>query len=131
MKNLRMFLVVLFLSGFVVFPVTGKSAQKFPDGASVAAKWSDGEYYLAVIKSCTDGNYEVDYADGSQGTVSEGAIKFIPAKLVLTAGDKVYAVWSGAKFYPGTVEKVTAKGAVIRWDDGSEPSEVEFGKIFK
>lgn len=113
------------------FSVNGEAAAKFTTGAKVAAKWTDGEYYLAVIKSFTDGNYEVDYDDGSQGTVAEADIQSIPAKLKLAAGDKVYAVWSGSKFYPGTVEKTTAKGAVVKWDDGSQPSMVEFGKIFK
>ena len=109
------------------------SAQtvKFTAGMKVAAKWSDGEYYLAKITKITDGQFDVDYEDGSQGTVAETDLKIVPAKPKLAKGDKVLAVWSGSKFYPGTVTEVKPKGAIIQWDDGSAASMVEYGKIIK
>jgi len=127
-KNLTMLLVAFSL---MAFAVNAGTAPNFTVGKTVAAKWSDDNYYLAKIKAVTDGKYEIDYEDGSQGTVSEEEMKEIPAKPVLNVGDKVLAVWSGGKFYSGTVEEVKAKGAIVKWDDGSEPSMVEFGKIIK
>ena len=130
-KYLTILSAAFLLITFTVFPQTGNTASKFVPGMSVAAKWSDGGYYLAVIKASNDGNYEVEYADGTQGSVSEGDMLEIPATVKLTAGDKVIAVWAGAKFYTGTVQEVKPDGAVVKWDDGSEPSLVEFGKIVK
>ena len=100
-------------------------------GMTVAAKWTDGNYYLAVIKSVNGTAYAVDYADGTSGEVTEGEILQIPPTPSLKKGDSVLAVWSGACFYPGQVKEVTPSGALIAWDDGSAPSTVEYGKIIK
>ncbi len=103
----------------------------FTVGMTVAAKWSDGSYYLAEIKAVNNDKFDVAYADGDKGSVPASDIKEIPAKLTLAAGDKVFAVWNNAKFYSGTVQEVKTSGAVIKWDDGTTASEVPFGKIIK
>ena len=108
-----------------------KDAPSFTVGMTVAAKWSGEQYYLAVIKTAKDDKFDVEYADGTKGAVTSAEMKVIPATLTLAKGDKVLAVWSGAKFYPGTVEEAKATGALVKWDDGSAPSEVAFGKIMK
>lgn len=110
---------------------TTTQASNYKVGMKVAAKWKDNNYYLAEIKAVNNDKYDVAYADGDKGTVSADDIKEVPAKPTLKTGDKVLAVWTTAKFYSGTVKEVKANGAVIKWDDGTAPSEVAFGKIVK
>lgn len=110
---------------------TTPKAPTFKVGMTVAAKYYDNDYYLAEIKAINNDKYDVAYADGDKASVYASDLKEIPAKLTLATGDKVLAVWQKAKFYPGTVQEVKASGAVIKWDDGSAPSEVAFGKIIK
>lgn len=110
---------------------TTPAAPTFSVGMTVAAKWKDNYYYLAEIKAVNSDKFDVAYADGDKATVPSGDLKEIPAKLTLKTGDKVLAVWDKSRFYPGTVQEVKAGGAVIKWDDGSSPSEVAFGKIIK
>lgn len=110
---------------------TTPKAPTFSVGMTVAAKYYDNDYYLAEIKAVNNDKYDVAYADGDKASIYASDMKEIPAKLTLTTGDKVLAVWTKAKFYSGTVQEVKASGAVIKWDDGSAPSEVAFGKIIK
>ncbi len=115
--------------GAAVMPQKG-DARKWAAGMKVAAPWTDGNYYLAVIRSLNGDMADVDYADGTSGTVESSTLREIPARPKLSAGYPVLAVWStGARFYGGVVLQVKPKGAVIQWDDGSEPSLVVFGKI--
>lgn len=100
-------------------------------GRQVMAKWRDGNWYLATIRSEDNGKYQVDYADGDKGVVTSDQIRRIPHKPNLSVGDKVWAVWTRARFYSGTVKEVRGDGVVVRWDDGSSPSFVAFGKVRK
>lgn len=110
---------------------TTPKAPTFSVGMTVAAKWQDNNYYLAEIKAVNNDKFDVAYADGDTATVTVGDLKAIPAQPTLKAGDKVLAVWDKARFYSGTVQEVKASGALVKWDDGSTPSEVPFGKIIK
>lgn len=103
----------------------------FSEGMTIAAKWSDNNYYLAVISKIENDIVNVNYTDGTEGSVTKSDLKVIPTTLNLNIGDKVLAVWAGSRFYPGTVEQVTTTGALVKWDDGSAPSEVLFGQIIK
>jgi len=105
--------------------------KAFDVGSTVAAKWSDGNYYLAVISSISGESYNVNYADGTTGSVTTADILAIPSTTNFSVGDKVIAVWSSARFYPGTIEQLTKGGAMVKWDDGSAASEVAFGQIIK
>lgn len=110
---------------------TGKITGKLEEGSTVAAKWSDGKWYLGYIAKINKTSYDVNYADGDKSSVSKSDI--IPvSKTTFKKGDKVMAVWSdGAQFYDGVVVKTEKDGAVIKWDDGSSESLVEYGKIIK
>jgi len=113
--------------------VTERKYGAFAEGVTVAAKWTNGSYYSAVItKANDDGTYDVDYDDGTKGKAIAAAdmIELDP-NLKLNVGDKVQGVWSGARFYKGTVEKIDGTTVIIKWDDGSKPSGVELGQIFK
>ena len=133
MKNKRFLLIiaVFILLILMVGALSCKKSGKFKIGESVAAKWSDDNYYLAVIKTANGGMYEVDYADGDKGSVQEADILKIDPNISLATGDKVIAVWTTARFYSGVIEEVKSGSAIVKWDDGSEPSEVMFGKIVK
>ncbi|MBI5541972.1 MAG: DUF4537 domain-containing protein [Bacteroidia bacterium] len=129
MKKFIVFTLLLAVTG--IFTQSCKTESQFKTGMSVAAKWTDGNYYLATIKTITGETYAVDYADGSNGEVKVTDLKLITEKSDLKAGDKVQAVWAGAKFYPGKIKELKEKGAIIIWDDGTTESEVVFGKIMK
>ena len=131
-------LVIVFLASFLMLSSCKKENSKvittgnsFSIGMTVAAKWMDSNYYLAVIQKVDGNNYDVIYADGATGSVKKEDLRTIPAQISLNVGDKVLAVWAGARFYPGTVEEVTETGATIKWEDGSAPSAAIFGQIIK
>lgn len=108
-----------------------KNTVNLKTGMTVAAKWTDNNYYLATITSINGDKYAVDYTDGSKGEVKSSDLKVPNEKSELKAGNKVLAVWAGSKFYSGTIKEIKESGAVITWDDGTEDSEVAFGKILK
>jgi hypothetical protein len=54
------------------------AGSAFEVGQSVAARWSDGNMYLAVIRAIVGDNYKVDYADGDKGGVTADQIRRIP-----------------------------------------------------
>lgn len=107
------------------------ASPSFSPGQTMAAKWTDGNWYLAKIESVSGGRYNVLYADGDRGSVAQDQIQVIPMRPHLIAGERVLAVWSGAKFYSGIILEVRGNGAVVKWDDGSTPSLVEYGKILR
>jgi hypothetical protein len=98
-------------------------------GDSVAALWTDGNYYLATVSQLGDGNVTVTYVDdGSTGTVKENEVRAIPEQ-TFAVGDRVMAVWSAGRFYPGEIASVDGTSYTVKWDDGSTPSTVEVTKI--
>jgi hypothetical protein len=98
-------------------------------GDSVAAVWTDGNYYLATVTEVGAGQVTVQYVDdGSTGTVDAAQVRAVPAA-VFAAGDRVLAVWSAGRFYPGEVTAVDGESCTVKWDDGSTPSAVEVMKV--
>lgn len=112
---------------------TPTEIAKYKVGDVVATQWTDGFLYPAKVTAVNGLKYNVDFDDGSKGTdYEESKLQLLPATLDLKVGDGVMASWTGTgKFYSGTVKEVKADGAIVKWDDGSDPSEVKFGKIFK
>lgn len=101
-------------------------------GTHVAAKWTDGDYWGATITGNSGGKYQVKYDDGTEGEVGEAELKSITPKEDIKVGDKVLAVWStNGKMYKGEVQELQATGAIIKWDDGSEPSLATYSNITK
>lgn len=101
-------------------------------GTHVAAKWSDGAYWGATVTGNANGKYQIKYDDGSQGEVTVAELKQITPKSDIKAGDHVLAVWStNGKMYPGTVQEIQSNGAMVKWDDGSQASFVDFNNITK
>lgn len=109
----------------------GKITGKLEEGSLVAAKWSDGKWYLGSIAKINKTTYDINFADGDKASVTKNDI--IPvSKTKFKNGDKVMAVWSdGTLFYDGVIVKTEKDGAVVKWDDGGSESLVEYGKIIK
>lgn len=103
----------------------------FEVGQSVAAKWTDGNMYLATIAAVDGDSFKVDYADGDKGTVTADQMVVLEEKPALAVGDRVMAVWGKARFYPGVVTAIKSGGPVVKWDDGSAPIVVAWGKVYK
>jgi hypothetical protein len=101
----------------------------FAVGDSLAAVWTDGALYLATVTAVDGANVTVTYADdGSSGTVAAADCRPI-SDTAFTVGDRVLAVWASGRFYPGEVSAVEGTTYTVTWDDGSDPSQVEAGKI--
>jgi hypothetical protein len=139
-KNLNMKTKILMLSVlmafFLAFGFTSCSSTPAEDtykvGTHVAAKWSDGEYWGATVTGNAGGKYQVKYDDGTEGEVTAADMKSITPQAEIKVGDKVLGVWmTNGKMYKGTVQELQAGGAIVKWDDGSEPSLVAFSNITK
>jgi len=106
-----------------------QSAAPFAAGQSVAATWTDGSLYLATVTAVDGENVTVTYSDdGSSGTVPATDVRAIP-DTTFAVGDRVRAVWASGRFYQSEVSKVDGTTYTVKWDDGSQPSTVEAGKI--
>ena len=105
------------------------SVAPFAAGQSVAAKWGESSLYLATVTAIDGENVTVTYTDdGSSGTMPATDVRAIP-DTAFAVGDRVRAVWAGGRFYQGEVSKVDGTTYTVKWDDGSDPSTVEAGRI--
>jgi hypothetical protein len=102
--------------------------EKLAKGTTVAAK-EKTSWYLATVVSQDGDDVKVRYYDQTEATLPRSEVKLPLAKKEIKDGADVMAVWKTGRFYMGTVKSVTKTGALIRWHDGSPPSESEFGKI--
>jgi hypothetical protein len=132
---------MLFIAGCgTTAPVTENTTDsttteiaKYKVGDTVVAEWVSGFWYPATVIAVNGTKYDLGFDDGSSGDdYEEAKLKPLPATLDLKVGDRVLASWTGTgKLYPGSVQEVKTDGVIVKWDDGSEPSEVKFGKIIK
>jgi len=125
----KLFYVLLFLVLSIIVFTFCSSKSSYTVGMTVAAKWTDGNYYLATITKIESGKYFVKYADGAEGEAKDYDLRNTAKKSDLSNGKKVIAVWVGSKFYSGTIKELKPSVAVISWDDGTADSEVEYDKI--
>lgn len=131
MKKLILSLVSALFLSFALVSCGGKD-DPYKVGTHVAAKWSDGAYWGATITGNNNGKYQIKYDDGTNGEVTAAELKSITPKDEIKVGDHVLAVWStNGKMYKGTVQEIQGAGAMVQWDDGSQPSFVDFRNITK
>lgn len=97
---------------------------------NVCAKYSS-VWCEAEIISDENGEIKVKYYDGVEATLTSADIKYPLEKDQIKAGDRVMAVWQKGSFYDGEITEVKEDGAIVKWDDGSSPSLVAYGKIVK
>ncbi len=103
---------------------------EFAAGTAVAAKWGGDAYYIAKVTGFTDGGkYRVEYGDGDKGEVEARDMVRVSADRGIAVGARVLACWTGARMYPGVVTMRTQDRYTVKWDDGSQPSEVPREKI--
>ncbi len=108
---------------------TSGTSSSFSVGQRVAAKWTDGKYYLATIKTADGDDYGVHYADGDKGVVHGKDMHAIAPPGTLQVGDHVMAVWKGAQMYPGVITSMSGGKALVKWDDGDTPLAVPEDRI--
>lgn len=98
-------------------------------GEAVAARWRRA-WYLAEVTSVDAGVHAVRYADGETGSLSAGDVIPVALAAEIAAGERVLACWNGKpQMFPGTVVSKSDEGCVVRWEDGTKPSEVPFGQV--
>lgn len=101
----------------------------FSAGQSVAAVWTDGNLFLATITKVEGDKITVQYADDQTiRTVAKSDVRPIPRK-TWAVGEKVQAVWTSGRFYPGVITREVGASYEVKWDDGSEPTDVTVEKI--
>ena len=122
MKTLTSLLFVLTL----LLPALTRplSAAEPKVGDTVAAPWSDVNFYLATITAIADGNASVLYEDGDKGSVPLDKVSAVVKDATFAVGDHVLAAWKGARMFPGVVTAVSEAVCIIKWDDGDAPLQV-------
>jgi hypothetical protein len=105
------------------------ASSGFAAGDSVAATWTDGNLYLANVTAVDGDEVTVTFVDdGSSLAVAAAGVRTIP-ETAFAVGDRVLAVWQNGRFYPAEISAADGSTYTVAWDDGSEPSPVEAGRI--
>lgn len=108
---------------------TAPASAAFKVGDRVAAPFG-GALYLGSVTAINGDKASVIYDDDQQTReVSLSDLTLVVPK-TWNVGDKVMAVWSSAKFYPGTITAANGDTYTVKWDDGSAPTDVAAAKIF-
>jgi hypothetical protein len=105
-------------------PLHADPKESINTGDSVAAMWSDGNYYIGTVKSGKGESFHILFEDGDKLTVNAAKIFVIHADNELHVGDHVMAVWKEARMFPGVVLAVGHETCLVKWDDGETPMEV-------
>ncbi len=96
---------------------------------AVAARWKK-QWFLATVTSVESGVHAVRYADGDTGALSAADLVPVATAAEIAVGDRVLACWGGKpEMFPGSVASKTDRGCVVKWEDGTKPTEVPFGQI--
>jgi hypothetical protein len=116
----------------VLVPAAALAQQGLSAGIFVAARWSDGNWYYAKVTAVKGGSFSISYVGGGDADVLDKAdVRALPAGVAYKAGQRVLAVWPDEylRFYAGTIVSVGKASAVVRWEDGSDDTEVPLGRI--
>lgn len=111
--------------------IVEKPSSKYGVGKRVASLWSGSDYYMAVIRE-DFGNkkYRILYDDGTNSEANESQFLPLLKPEMYKEGIKVLAVWqSKGKLYAGKIQEVYSHGALVKWYDGSAPSEARWDSI--
>jgi hypothetical protein len=123
--------IYCFVLGFVFFVATlvpGFAADP-KVGDTVAAKWTDGGFYVGTVTGLAADGANVLYEDGDKRTVPLAELAVLSKDTVFKTGDHVIAAWKGAKMFPGVVTAVTDATCTVKWDDGDAPIDVAKGRM--
>ncbi len=98
-------------------------------GAIVAAQWKSA-WYRARITEVRDGTYAVRYDDETSGRVALPGLVPVARLNELLVGDRVLACWDGQpRMYPGWVGAVSGQNVIVRWEDGTAPTQVPVNAV--
>jgi hypothetical protein len=83
-------------------------------GKRVCAKWGESWYDAKVVSSNGDKTHVIYYDNVEYDVSTATDIKeLIKGKEDLKVNDKVYAIWTSGKFYPGKVQSISNDGAMV------------------
>ena len=121
--------LITILAAFCLAAFTAASAGDANPGDRVAAKFSDGAWYLATATAARGAQIDVLYDDGDKATVPAADVIAIPRGTAFKTGDIVLAPWKTAQMFPGTVTAATRFTVTVKWDDGDEPLEIASDRV--
>ncbi len=98
-------------------------------GDTVAAKWTDGSFYVGTITGLAADGANVLYEDGDKRTVPLAELTVLSKDTAFKVGDHVIAAWKGAKMFPGVLTAVNDGTCTVKWDDGDAPLDVAKGRM--
>jgi hypothetical protein len=98
-------------------------------GDTVAAKWTDGGFYVGTVIGISGASANILFDDGDKLTVPPADILVLSKDVAFKVGDHVIAAWKGAKMFPGVLTAVTETTCTVKWDDGDAPIEVAKGRM--
>ena len=128
-RNLSLLLALLVLTLVLPQRTQADPRERITAGDTVAAQWSDGNYYIGKVKGAEGDGFHIIYEDGDELTVKPAHIFVMRSDSEFRVGDHVMAVWMGARMFPGVVSAVNADTCVVKWDDGDTPLEVKKGRM--
>jgi hypothetical protein len=100
-------------------------------GSAVAAKWSDGSYYLATVTAVSQQGFHILYEDGTQSILQGNDMIPVPRQPDLHPGDRVLACWTDSCMYPGVVTADKGVTFTVVWEGGGSPMDVVAGRIVR
>jgi len=115
------------IKGAVVPPPD--TASPFAVGQTVAAKWTDGNLWLAKVTSVTGDQIKVEFTDDHSTLSVPVADVHAVTEKTWGVGSDVLAVWTAGRFYPGQITAADGGTYTVKWEDGSTPSKVTSDKI--
>lgn len=109
----------------------GKATGTLEVGSLVAIKWYDGKYWFARIESFKGEEFYCLTGDNQFASVDKKDMIAITEKTDYKVGDIVLATWKDMRFYSGSIDKIEKDGAIVKWDDGSDPILVKFNMMYQ
>lgn len=93
-------------------------------GTTGAAKWRDGNFYMATVVQASAGKLGILYDDGDKWMISPSDFIPIDFQTPFAIGDHVLAAWKGAQMFSGVITVVGEISVTVEWDDGDPPLDV-------
>lgn len=132
MKRTPLFLLLLaVLLVAIACPAQADPKPRIAVGDSVAAQWSDGNYYVGTVTAINGAKFKILYEDGDRKTVDAAQVFELRDDRPFAVGDRVLAAWKGAQMFPGVIVAVNTVTCRVKWDDGDAPMEVKKSRMIR
>jgi hypothetical protein len=126
---MKPFVALVLLGIASLFSAVSALAADPKVGDTVAAKWTDGKFYIGTVSALSAGGANVQYEDGDKRTVPLDELIVLSKDADLHVGDHVLAAWKLGKMFGGVITAVTPATCTVKWDDGDTPLEVAKGRM--